>query len=71
MYVSQCDFRDEFYTRCGKRGVIVRMLGNENAHDLRHSHAIVQVDTVEYGTYENLERRFEAEVRRYLETGVV
>jgi len=46
-----------------------RVLGYDNAHGRHHRHVLGQVETVEFESYESLEKRFEAEVRKYLETG--
>ena len=48
-----------------------RVLGYDNAHGRHHRHVLGQFETVEFESYESLEKRFEAEVRKYLETGEV
>jgi Family of unknown function (DUF6516) len=46
-----------------------RLLGYDHAHGYHHRHRLGQVEPVEFDTYEDTEKRFEAEVRKYLETG--
>ncbi len=48
-----------------------RVLGYDNAHGFHHRHRLGAVEPVEFESYESIETRFEAEVRRYLETGEV
>ena len=48
-----------------------RVLGYDNAHGRHHRHVLGQVQTVEFESYESLEKRFEAEVRKYLEEGEI
>jgi hypothetical protein len=45
-----------------------RVLGYDNAHGQHHRHYQGNVEAVEFESYENTERRFEAEVRQYLHT---
>ena len=45
-----------------------RILGYDNAHGHHHRHCEGKVETVELESYESIERRFEAEVREYLES---
>ena len=45
-----------------------RVLGYDNSHGYHHSHYLGKVEPVEFESYESTERRFEAEVRQYLET---
>lgn len=46
-----------------------RLLGYDHAHGSHHRHLLGQVEPVEFQSYESTEKRFEAEVRKYLETG--
>jgi hypothetical protein len=46
-----------------------RIVGYDNAHGQHHRHYFGRVDRVEFESYEKLEGQFEAQVRRYLETG--
>ena len=46
-----------------------RIVGYDNAHGKHHRHYFGRVDSVEFESYEKLESQFEAQVRRYLETG--
>ena len=48
-----------------------RIVGYDNAHGYHHRHCFGQVESIEFKSYESIERRFEAEVRKYLETGEV
>ena len=48
-----------------------RILGYDNAHGYHHRHYLGNVVPVEFESYENTERRFEEEVRKYLETGEI
>lgn len=41
---------------------------SDNAHGHHHRHCDWKVDAVEFESYESLEKRFEAEVREYLES---
>jgi hypothetical protein len=43
-----------------------RMLGYDNAHGHHHRHCEGKLETVEFESYEGIEKRFEAEVREYL-----
>ena len=43
------------------------VLGYDNAHGRHHRHCDGRIETVEFESYENIEKRFEAEVREYLE----
>ena len=45
-----------------------RILGYDNAHGHHHRHGEGKVETVEFESYESIEKRFEAEVREYLES---
>ena len=45
-----------------------RILGYDNAHGHYHHHCEEKVETVEFESYESIEKRFEAEVREYLES---
>ena len=45
-----------------------RILGYDNAHGHHHRHCGGKVETVEFESYESIEKRFEAEVREYLES---
>jgi len=44
-----------------------RILGYDNAHGHHHRHYDGKIETVEFESYERIEKRFEAEVREYLE----
>lgn len=44
-----------------------RVLGYDNAHGQRHRHRDGKAETIEFESYESIEKRFEAEVREYLE----
>ena len=44
-----------------------RILGYDNAHRLSHRHSRGKMEPVEFASYEDTEKRFEAEVRQYLE----
>jgi hypothetical protein len=44
-----------------------RVLGYDNAHGHHHRHCGGKIETVEFESYESIEKRFEAEVREYLE----
>ena len=44
-----------------------RILGYDDAHGFNHRHSRGRVETVEFESYESTERRFAAEVRRYLD----
>ncbi len=48
-----------------------RVLGYDNAHGRHHRHLLGRIETVEFESYESLEKRFEAEVRKYLETSTI
>jgi hypothetical protein len=48
-----------------------RILGYDNAHGYHHRHFFGNVESIEFESYESIETRFEAEVRKYLETGEV
>ncbi|MGH8228291.1 MAG: toxin-antitoxin system TumE family protein [Steroidobacteraceae bacterium] len=48
-----------------------RIIGYDNAHGYHHRHCFGKAESIEFESYESIERRFEAEVRRYLETGEV
>lgn len=48
-----------------------RLLGYDNAHGYHHRHYFGNVEPVEFESYESIEKRFEAEVRYYLETGEI
>lgn len=48
-----------------------RILGYDNAHGHHHRHYFGQLESIEFQSYESIERRFEAEVRKYLESGEV
>jgi Family of unknown function (DUF6516) len=48
-----------------------RIIGYDNAHGYHHRHCFGQVESIEFESYESIERRFEAEVRKYLESGEV
>ncbi|HEY7888223.1 MAG TPA: DUF6516 family protein [Steroidobacteraceae bacterium] len=45
-----------------------RVLGYDNAHGQNHRHCDGKIETVEFESYESIEKRFEAEVREYLES---
>ena len=45
-----------------------RVLGYDNSHGYHHRHCLGKVEPVEFESYESTEKRFEAEVRQYLET---
>lgn len=45
-----------------------RILGYDNAHGHHHRHCEGKVETVGFESYESIEKRFEAEVREYLES---
>ncbi len=45
-----------------------RVLGYDNAHGHHHRHCDGKAETVEFESYESIERRFETEVREYLES---
>src|SRR5205814_10513277 len=45
-----------------------RVLGYDNSHGYHHRHYLGKVEPVEFESYESTEKRFEAEVRQYLET---
>jgi hypothetical protein len=45
-----------------------RVLGYDNAHRHHHRHCDGKVEAVEFESYESIEKRFEAEVRKYLES---
>ena len=45
-----------------------RVLGDDNAHGYHHRHCEGKVETVEFDSYESIEKRLEAEVRAYLES---
>ena len=44
-----------------------RVLGYDNAHGQHHRHCGGKAETIEFESYESIEKRFEAEVREYLE----
>jgi predicted amidohydrolase YtcJ len=48
-----------------------RIIGYDNAHGYHHRHCLGKVESIEFESYESIERRFEAEVRKYLESGEV
>jgi hypothetical protein len=48
-----------------------RIIGYDNAHGYHHRHCLGKVESIEFESYESIERRFEAEVRKYLETGEI
>lgn len=48
-----------------------RIIGYDNAHGYHRRHFFGHVESIEFESYENIESRFEAEVRKYLETGEV
>ena len=45
----------------------VRILGYDNAHELCHRHSRGKMEPVDLVSYEDTQKRFEAEVRQYLE----
>jgi|SRR5882762_3342424 len=45
-----------------------RVLGYDNSHGYHHRHYLGKVEAVEFESYESTEKRFETEVRQYLET---
>jgi len=45
-----------------------RVLGYDNSHGYHHRYYLGKVAPVEFESYESTEKRFEAEVRQYLET---
>ena len=44
-----------------------RVLGYDNAHGQHHRHCDGKAETIEFESYESIEKRFEAEIREYLE----
>ena len=44
-----------------------RVLGYDNEHGQHHRHCDGKAETIEFESYESIEKRFEAEVREYLE----
>ena len=48
-----------------------RVIGYDNAHGHHHRHCFGEVEPIELESYESIEKRFEAEVRKYLESGEV
>jgi hypothetical protein len=44
-----------------------RVLGYDNAHGHHHRHRDGKIETIEFESYESIEKRFESEVRQYLE----
>lgn len=44
-----------------------RILGYDNAHGHNHRHSRGHVESLEFESYEQIEKRFETEVREYLE----
>ena len=44
-----------------------QVLGYDNAHGYSHRHSEGRVEPVEFKSYEETEKRFEAEVRKYLD----
>jgi hypothetical protein len=48
-----------------------RILGYDNAPGYHHRHRLGKSEPVEFESYESTEKRFEAQVRQYLETGEV
>jgi hypothetical protein len=44
-----------------------RVLGYDNVHGQHHRHRDGKAETIEFKSYESIEKRFEAEVREYLE----
>ena len=58
--------------RRGRTGVDSgRIIAYDNAHGYHHRHCFGKVQSIEFESYESIEKRFEAEVRQYLETGEV
>ncbi|MGH9583877.1 MAG: toxin-antitoxin system TumE family protein [Bryobacteraceae bacterium] len=45
-----------------------RVLGYDSAHGHHHRHCDEKVETIEFESYESIEKRFETEVREYLES---
>ena len=45
-----------------------RVVGYDHAPGYHHRHCEGKVETVEFDSYESIEKRFEAEVREYLES---
>lgn len=45
-----------------------RVLGYDNARGQHHRHGDGKAETIEFESYESIEKRFEAEVRGYLES---
>jgi len=45
-----------------------RVLAYDNSHGYHHRHYLGKVEPVEFESYESTEKRFETEVRQYLET---
>ena len=45
-----------------------RVLGYDNAHGHHHRHCDGKIETIEFESYESIEKRFESEVREYLES---
>jgi hypothetical protein len=45
-----------------------RVLAYDNAHGRHHRHCDGKIETVEFESYESIEKRFEAEVREYVES---
>jgi hypothetical protein len=48
-----------------------RVLGYDNAHGYHHRHYLGSIEPVEFESYESIEKRFEIEVKSYLETGEI
>ena len=48
-----------------------RIVGYDNVHGYHHRHCYGKVQSLEFESYESIAKRFEAEVRQYLEAGEV
>ena len=44
-----------------------RIVGNDNSHGQNHRHRRAMVESVEFDSYEDIEQRFEDEVRKYID----
>ncbi len=81
---AEAIYREEVYVDSGNRVVKYnlafihfgltqvdhgRVVGYDNAHGSHERHFMGQVEAVEYTSYEDTVRQFQAEVRHYRETG--
>lgn len=48
-----------------------RIIGYDSAHGYHHRHCFGKVESIGFESYGSIEKRFEAEVRKYLESGEV